>query len=265
MSAHTPADGATSPRRARRMAEATGLPMFDRRAASVDSGDLLAGGVHIPRAGNAVVVIDDHAVPLTHLDRILWPAADFTKADLVAYYLAIAPAVLPHLVDRALTLGRFPGGVDGRGFAQTEVPGRPDWIRSVPLRLANGAVKRFTIAEDRASLAWLAQMGTIELHTFLATVADLDRPAVVLFDLDPAAPDGLLDAAAVALRLRGRITELGLVPFVKTSGSAGMHVLVPLAGAVTYEDTRRCAARIAAAVAAEVPDLVSTFGRTPGD
>jgi bifunctional non-homologous end joining protein LigD len=243
--------------RARRMSESTRGATLDRRAETGREGELCAGGVRIPRAGSTRVVIDDRPLQLTHLDRVLWPAAGFTKADLIAYYLNVADVLLPHLRDRPLTLGRFPGGVDGRGFAQTEIPGRPGWIRTVPLALKSGAVKRFTLADERASLAWLAQMGTIELHTFLAAWPDVDRPTTVVFDLDPAGPGGVVDAARVALMLRDRVVDAGLEPFVKTSGSAGMHVLVPVAAPVTYAETHAFARRLAAAAAAEMPDLVT--------
>jgi bifunctional non-homologous end joining protein LigD len=165
--------------RARRMSESTRAAQLDRRADGNAEAAFAFGGVRIPRAGSARVEIDGRTLDVTNLDRVLWPAAGFTKADLIAYYLAVADVLLPHVRDRPLTLGRFPGGVDGRGFAQTEIPGRPVWIRAVPLALKKGPVKRFTLVDERAALAWLAQMGTIELHTFLATWPELDRPTTI--------------------------------------------------------------------------------------
>lgn len=240
--------------RARRMAEATGLPMRDRRAPVAQLPALEVGGVRVPRAGDVEVVIDGRVLRLTNLDRVLWPETGFTKAELVAYFLAVADVMLRHLRDRPLTLGRFPGGVDGRGFAQTEAPGRPPWVRTVPLDLANGARKRFTVADDRATLVWLAQIGTVELHTFLGAWPEVDRPRAVVFDLDPPPSGGLLAAADVACALRDRLTGRGLAAFPKTSGSAGLHVLVPLAGAVTYAETRAFATSVAAEVCRAMPD-----------
>jgi bifunctional non-homologous end joining protein LigD len=242
--------------RARRMADATRLPQHDRRAAGAE-GAIAAGGVRMPRAGTADVLVDGRSLRLTNLDRVLWPETGFTKAELVAYWLGVADVALPHLRSRPLTAGRFPGGVDGRGFAATELPGRPEWIAAVPLLLANGAVRRFTLVDERAALVWLAQMGTIELHAFLGALPDLERPTAVVFDLDPSGPDGLLAAADVALALRERLARIGLVAFAKTSGSAGMHVLVPVGGGASYGETREFATRLAADLARERPDRVT--------
>jgi bifunctional non-homologous end joining protein LigD len=202
-------------------------------------------------------MIDGRALRFTHLDRVLYPATGFTKADLIRYYLAVADVLLTHLRGRPLTLGRFPGGVDARGFAQTEVPGLPDWVRTAPLALADGTVKRFTLVDERAALAWLAQMGTVEIHTFLGALPELERPTMVLFDLDPASADGILDTALVACRLRSRLTDMGLVPLAKTSGGTGMHVVAPLPGDVSYAETRGLAQRIASEIAAVLPELVT--------
>ncbi len=242
--------------RAQRMAAATRLPMLDRRAA-VATGALDAGGVAIPRHGDAEIVVDGRRIALTSLDRILWPATGFTKAELVAYYLSIAPVMLPHLRGRAITAGRFPGGVDGRGFAQTEMPGRPGWLETVPLRLGNGALRRFTIVSERAALVWLAQMGTVELHAFPGALPDLERPATIVFDLDPAPPAGLVDAARVAARLCERLRAGGVAGRAKTSGSAGMHVLVPTGGMLDYDGARAGGGAVARDLVAELPGLVT--------
>ncbi len=242
--------------RARRLADVTRLAMLDRRAAVDRDAILSAGDVAIPRAGDARVVVGGHEIALTNLDRILWPATGFTKAELIAYYLSVADVLVPHLRDRPLTVGRFPGGVDGRGFAQTELPGRPSWLRTVPLALLSGAVKRFTLVDDAAGLAWLAQMGTIELHTFAGALPDLDSATWIVFDLDPALPANLLDAARVAVRIRTHVEAAGEVAWVKTSGSVGLHVLVPVR-AVDFRAARAFAARVARRIVAELPALVT--------
>ena len=244
--------------RARRMAEATTSPIFDRRlTSSATAADRIVDGIAVPSAGSATVTIDGRSIALTNLDRVLYPETGFTKAESIAYHLAIAGTLLSHLRDRALTVGRFPGGVDGRGFAQTEIPGRPPWIRSTPIMLAKGEEKRFTLADDRASLVWLAQMGSIELHSFLAPATDLERPSCVVLDLDPTPPAGLLDAARVSLLVRDALATRGLVGFAKTSGSVGIHVVVPLDGDVTYADTRAVATALAQQLATSHPDHVS--------
>ncbi|HEY8072584.1 MAG TPA: non-homologous end-joining DNA ligase [Labilithrix sp.] len=237
--------------RAARMADATTKPLFDRRA--------------LGRVRSLATTIDDRAIAFTNLDRVLWPAAGFTKADLAHYYLAIADALLPYLADRALTVGRFPSGVDGRGFAQIEVPGRPPWIRAARIALAgSGEVKEFTIVEERAALAWLVQMGTIELHTFLGHASDLATPTAVLFDLDPTAPATFADAARVACMLHEKLRAIGLEAYAKTSGSVGIHVVVPLNTPARYAETRAFAEIVARAMAAERPELVTATLRRAG-
>lgn len=242
---------------AKRLATVTRAPILDRRRADLAGRTITVGDVTLPRAGDATIDIDGRAIHFTHLDRVLWPESGFTKGEMVAYYLAIAPAILPHLADRPLTVGRFPGGVDGRGFAQSEVPGRPAWLRATTLTLANGKVKAFTIVDDRAGLAWLAQMGCIELHTFLAAMPDLEKPTCVLFDLDPTPPSSIADAAFAAVVLRDHLAARGLVAFAKTTGSLGLHVVVPLAGPVTYDETRAFANDVARALVARHPDRIS--------
>jgi bifunctional non-homologous end joining protein LigD len=136
------------------------------------------------------------------LDKVLWPRTGFTKGQMLDYYARVAPALLPHLADRPLTLGRFPNGIDGPGFAQTECRGRPEWLHTAPIRLRDGRIRNFCLARDLASLLWIANLGTVELHTFLGVAHTLDQPTAVVFDLDPEPPAGTEDAARVALRLR---------------------------------------------------------------
>jgi bifunctional non-homologous end joining protein LigD len=192
-------------------------------------------------------------VELTTPDRVLWPAAGFTKRDLLDYYLRVAPVLLPHLADRPLTLGRFPEGVEGRGFAQTECRGAPAWLRTEPIRLRGGEIRNYCVVEDEAGVAWLASRSVIELHTFLG----LDRPDSIVFDLDPGEPADIVDCAEVALLLRD---HLGDEAVVKTSGSAGLHVFVPTTA--PYEETRALARRVAEELeAAHGARVISTTDR----
>jgi bifunctional non-homologous end joining protein LigD len=187
------------------------------------------------------------AVEITTPDRVLWPAAGFTKRDLLEYYLAVAPVLLPHLADRPLTLGRFPHGVEGRGFAQTECRAAPEWLRTEPIPLRSGEIRNYCVVEDEAGLAWLANRSAIELHPFLG----LERPRAVVFDLDPGEPADVVDCARVALLLRD---VLGDRAVVKTSGSVGLHVFVPTDR--TFEEGRAYSRCVAEELAAAHPDLV---------
>jgi bifunctional non-homologous end joining protein LigD len=195
-------------------------------------------------------------VELTSLDRVLWPRAGFTKGAMVDYYRRVAPAILPHIGGRALTLGRFPAGVDGRGFAQTECRGCPEWMTTAPVRLRDGQVRNYCVVDDLPSLLWVANQSAIELHPFLARAERQHEPTTVVFDLDPGPRTGVLDCCRVALALRDELGAVGLEAFVKTSGSLGLHVQVPLNAPHTYEQTKAFARGLAGRLAARDPQRV---------
>lgn len=225
--------------RARRLKQATFTPPITDR----------------PAGGGRTSDIDGRSIALTNLDRVLYPEDGFTKGDLVDYWLAVADVILPHVADRPLTVGRFPGGVDGRGFAQAEVPGRPDWIPTRELALLKGPVKRFTLVRERAALVWLAQMGTIELHAFPGLPEDLERTTRVLFDLDPKPPADLVATARAALLVRDRLAQRGIASWAKTSGSLGMHVIGDLDAPALVKDARKIADEIRGELASELASL----------
>jgi bifunctional non-homologous end joining protein LigD len=189
-------------------------------------------------------------VALTNLDRVLWPAAGFTKGDMVSYYRAIAPVLLPHLRGRPLTLWRFPLGVHERGFWQNECRGAPDWLRTTAIR-----GQRFCVVDDERSLLWVANLGTVELHTFPFRLEEPERPLALVLDLDPGPPAGLDECREVALLLRERLEA----PLVKTSGKGGLHVLAP--PPPSFADAKELARSLAEGLAAERPDLVVSVQR----
>jgi bifunctional non-homologous end joining protein LigD len=188
----------------------------------------LSPHLELPAAGSAEIVVAGRRLRLTSLDKVLWPATGFTKAQMIEYYAAVADVLLPHVAGRPVTLGRFPDGVEGPGFAQTECRGRPEWVATKPLRLRTGEVRNFCLLDDVPSLVWVANLGTIELHPYLGGGADGNDAVVAVFDLDPGAGAGLLDAARLAIRLRDLLDDLGLAAFPKSSGGLGVHVFVPL-------------------------------------
>jgi bifunctional non-homologous end joining protein LigD len=183
-------------------------------------------------------------VSLTNLDRVYWPEGGYTKADLLGWYRALAPALLPHLRSRPLTLWRFPNGVEGRGFWQNECRGAPGWMRVEEVR-----GQRFCVVEDERSLEWVANLGTIELHPFLWRFERPGRADAVVFDLDPGPPAGLAECCEVALLVRERLGGIA-----KTSGSAGLHVYVPFDG--SFDDAKALARETAEELAAAHPGLV---------
>ncbi len=202
------------------------------------------------------VVAGGRRVTITHPDRVVWPVTGTTKRELVAYLVAAAPALLPHLAGRATMLWRFPEGVDGKGWFQAQCRSRPPWVRTADVIGRRGDLLRYCLIEEPATLAWLANLGTIELHPHGWTVDAPETPTAVLFDLDPGPPAGLVDAARVALRIADRLRDDGLDPVVKTSGSLGLHVAAAVETCATFAAAKQYARDIADALAAEAPDTV---------
>ncbi len=198
-------------------------------------------------------------VRISNWDKPLFPAAGFTKGDLVSYYARIAPAMLPHLLGRALTLRRWPDGVEGESFYEKHCPAhRPDWIETASI-YSRSERRRidYCVASEPATLAWTANLAAIELHPSLALARDPSHPTAVVFDLDPGPPAGLAACAEVALVLAGLFERLGLRSAVKTSGGKGLQVYVPLGERVaTYERTKPFARRIAQLLEQQLPELV---------
>ena len=198
------------------------------------------------------MTIDNRALKLTNWDKVLYPETGFTKGDLITYYTRIAPAVVPHLIDRPLTLKRYPNGIASPYFYEKQSPShRPEWIETVKVQ---GVA--YTLAQDRATLVWLANLADIELHTSLSLRADPLRPTTLVFDLDPGAPAGLVECSEVALVLRGLFEALGLDSVVKTSGSKGMQMYVPLNTEITYAQTKPFAKTVAELLEQRLPELV---------
>lgn len=190
---------------------------------------------------------------LSRPEKPIYPAAGFTRRDVVEHYLAVAPALLPYLAGRGVTLVRFPDGVDAPGWYQVNCPGgRPDWLPDAAVPGARGQPVRYCRLEEPAALAWAAAMGAVELHPLLSRLAD-HAPTALVLDLDPAHPAGLLDCARLALRMRGLLDRLGLPAWPKTSGGRGLHLFAPLGGAASFAAVRAYAREVAAALAREDP------------
>jgi bifunctional non-homologous end joining protein LigD len=204
------------------------------------------------------VDVGGRRVTVSSPDRMLWPEAGFTKSDTLLYYARIAPVLLPEVRDRPLTLKRAPEGARGPWWYQTECPGPPDWMRTIAVPSAEGdKTWNYCAADEPAALVWLANLGCLELHPLLFVEDDPDHPRDLVFDLDPGPPAGLVETAAVALTLRSALEGVGLVPFVKSSGAAGLHVVVPLAGGHTFDHTKAFA-RLVAETIEEADDSVTT-------
>ncbi len=207
------------------------------------------------------VEVEGRELKLTNLDKVLYPSAGFTKGEMVDYYAKVAAAMVPHLSGRAVTLRRFPEGVDDldSAFFEKRCPKhRPKWVKttSVVAGPRSGKID-FCVCDGLPTLIWMAQLAAIELHPSLSLGRAPTRPTVLAFDLDPGPPADVVDCCRVAIRLRDMFGHFGVQCFPKTSGSKGMQVYVPLnTKKVSYDDTKPFAKAIAQLLEKQTPDKV---------
>jgi len=195
-------------------------------------------------------------IAITHPEKILFPADGITKGELAAYYDDVAPVMLPHLRRRPVTMERFPNGIAEKGFIQKDVSkGFPAWLKRVEAPKKDGTV-RYPLGNDRQTLQWFANQNAITLHVWPSRTPRIDRPDVCVWDLDPSRdePEVLRDAM---LALRAVLEELGHASWVKTSGSKGFHVLVPMKARATFDDASALADRVAAILVEQRPDTLT--------
>jgi bifunctional non-homologous end joining protein LigD len=206
---------------------------------------------------SAVLDVEGHELKLSNLQKVIYPETGFTKGQLIDYYAGIAPVLLPHLQGRPLTVTRWPDGVESKSFFQKQSPAhRPEWVRTATVP-ANDKPIDYTLADDLPTLVWLANLASVELHTPLARADAMDRPTAVVFDLDPGAPAGIVECCRVARRLHDLFEGLGLQSFVKTSGSKGLQLYIPLNHkSASYERTRPFAKAVAELLESDQAELV---------
>lgn len=211
-------------------------------------------------ANDRQVEVDGRELKLTNLDKVLYPEAGFTKGEMIDYYARIAPLIVPHLSGRAVTLRRFPEGVDDldAAFFEKRCPKhRPKWVKTATVRAGPRAGKiDFCVCDGLPTLVWMAQLATIELHPSLSLARAPTRPTVLAFDLDPGPPADIVECCQVALRLRELFGHFEVECFPKTSGSKGLQVYVPLNGRLTYDTTKPFAKAIAQLLEKQTPDRV---------
>src|SRR5580700_2890364 len=194
-----------------------------------------------------IVEIGGRHLSLTNLDKVLYPAAGFTKGQVVDYYARIAPVLVPHLAGRPLTLKRYPGGVDEEYFFEKNATKhRPDWVKTAPIwSERNGHDINYLLANDLPTLVWIANLAGLELHPSLSLAKDITCPTMLVFDLDPGPPASIVQCCQVGLWLREIFDHFGLQSFPKTSGSKGLQIYVPLNTPTNYELTKTFAHALA--------------------
>jgi bifunctional non-homologous end joining protein LigD len=207
---------------------------------------------------DSAIYIQGRHLKLSNLEKVLYPAAGFTKKDVIDYYVRIAPAIVPHLRGRALTRKRYPDGVEGEPFFEKNAPlHRPEWVKTAPLwSRRNRRTIHYVLADDLATLVWLANLAALELHPSLALAEDVACPTAMVFDLDPGSPADIVQCCQVGLWLREIFAHFGLRSFPKTSGSKGLQIYVPLNTPTTYDATKLFSHALAQLLEHEHPDLV---------
>jgi DNA ligase D len=196
-----------------------------------------------------------HDVPISSPDRVVFPERGLTKGDVIDYYLAVADCALPHLRRRPFHMKRFPHGVEGEFFHQKRVPsGHPDYVDEVFVRFPSGHSTVFAIVDNAAALAWVANLGCIELHTWSSRVPEIERPDYLLIDLDPTTDGQWPFVREIALVVREVMDELGLRSYPKTSGATGLHVLAPIRPELPFPEVRRFAKALAVEVERRIDD-----------
>ena len=208
--------------------------------------------------GGGSIKVGGKVVKISNPNKVLYPKAGFTKGQVIDYYLRIAPVLLPHLKDRPLTMKRYPNGVDSPFFYEKRCPDyRPEWMETARvIRKETGEPMDYCVVNNAASLVWAANLADLELHTSLSRRQDVECPTMIVFDLDPGAPATVVECANVACWLHAALEGLKLQSVVKTSGSKGLQVYVPLNTKTDYETTKSFARKMAEALEEQKSDLV---------
>lgn len=218
----------------------------------------LEEGLAKARGGKRVsITLAGHRLSLSNSDKIFYPETGFTKGDVIRYYAAVAPVLLPHIHNRAVTLKRYPHGAQGSFFYQKRCPQpKPSWLNTAAWTDSKGNEIDFCLLNDLPALVWAANLADLELHTSLSHADDFRKPTMMVFDLDPGEPATLLECLEVGLHLRDLFSQLQLDCFAKTSGSKGLQIYVPLNTNVTYDETKTFAQIVAQTLARGLPNLV---------
>jgi DNA ligase D len=195
-----------------------------------------------------------HDVPVSNPDKPFFPRAGLTKGDLVGYYLDVADCALPHLRRRLFHMVRYPNGVDGEFFHQKRVPSHPPYVGEQFVQFPSGHSTVFAVIDNKAALAWVINLGCIELHTWHSRVTDIEKPDYLLIDLDPTTDGQWPYVREIALVVREVMDELGLAAYPKTSGATGLHVMAPIKPELPFPDVRRFAKALAEEVERRVGD-----------
>ncbi len=208
----------------------------------------------------AQLVVEGKKLSVSNLDKVLYPKVGFTKGQVIDYFIRVAPVLLTHLKDRPLTMKRYPNGVEGEFFYEKNCPShRPKWVQTAKVwSEGNQRIMHYCLANDLPTLVWAANLADLELHTSLSRKDKIERPTMMVFDLDPGPPADIVQCCQVGIWLRDLLARMKLKSFAKTSGSKGLQVYVPLNTPVSYDDTKGLSRSLAQHLEREHPDLVTS-------
>ncbi|HEU5287864.1 MAG TPA: non-homologous end-joining DNA ligase [Candidatus Limnocylindria bacterium] len=205
------------------------------------------------------MLVGGREVNVTNPEKVFFPAVGVTKGDLVQYYADLAGPTLNHVARRPMQMKRHPNGVDGDFFYQKRVPNpHPDWLETVRIEYPSGNVADFPVVTDAAGLAWIANLGCIEMHTWHSRVPAFTKPDYMLIDLDPSEGNPWEHVREIALVVKQVLDELSLPSYPKTSGVSGIHILTPIVPELPFPEVRRLAKAIAVEIAKRVPKIATT-------
>jgi bifunctional non-homologous end joining protein LigD len=244
--------------RARRSPTLSFQPAKHRRKGDKPGRALLRGGDIPPDAADTQLMFGQRRVSLSNLNKFFWPTLKLTKGDLLRYYAAVAEVLLPHLHDRAMVMKRYPHGIEGEFFFMKRAPSpRPDWIEICSIAHRSGNIIDFPIIQDLESLLWVVNLGCIDLNPWYARCDDIDRPDYLHFDLDPVPGAKFAQVLETAIVVREALANLGMPTLVKTTGSKGLHVYVPIVRRPTQKQVWTFAKRLAQTLADLHPKLIT--------
>src|SRR6266704_1109338 len=208
----------------------------------------------------AELIVEDRKIQVSNLDKVLYPKVGFTKGQVIDYYIRIAPVLLSHLKDRPLTMKRYPDGVEGEFFYEKNCPShRPKWVHTAQFwSESNDRMMNYCLVQDLPTLVWAANLADLELHTSLSRKNNIERPTMMVFDLDPGAPADIVQCCQIGIWLLELLGGMKLKAFAKTSGSKGLQVYVPLNTAVTYDQTKGLSRSLAQRLEREHPDRATS-------
>lgn len=211
-----------------------------------------------PSDDTQVRMVSGHELKFSNLSKVFWPKEGYTKRDMLNYYFQAAPFILPYLKNRPQSMNRFPNGIEGKSFYHKDVTATaPDWVKQFPYRTSEGEDKNFLVVEDEASLLWMANLGAIEMNPWNSTIENPDNPDWCLIDLDPTEQNSFNQVIETALMTKSVLDDLDVPGYVKTSGSTGIHIYIPMGAKYTYDECQLFARMIATQVHNELPKFTS--------